>query len=129
MKSLLFSRIITAIFALAFTTSAFCASAMHKADFQLSEATQVNGNQLPAGEYTAKWQGSGPSVQVSITQGKKVIATVPAQVVELSKPANDTQAEVKNSGNGDRTLTVLRFSGKKYSLALGTGSGKAESTN
>jgi len=118
MKFSLFPRIITAMLALAFTTSAFCASETHKADFQLSEAAQVNGQLLPAGEYTARWEGSGPSVQVSIMQGKTVIVTVPAQVVALNQAANDTQAEIKNSENGDRTLTALRFSGKTYSLTL-----------
>lgn len=126
MKSRLFFKIIFAMFALALTTGAFAANDVHKSNFQISASTQVNGKEIPAGEYTAKWEGSGPSVQVSIMKGKDVLATVPAQVVTLSEPARDSHAEIKNSSNGDRELTGLQFSGKKYSLELGTESAKAQ---
>jgi hypothetical protein len=126
MKSSLFSKIIFATLALALTTAAFAASDSHKSDFQISAPTQVNGTEIPAGEYTAKWEGSGPNVQVSITQGRKVVATVPAQVVALDQPATDTHAEIKNSSNGDRELTALQFAGKRYTLQMGTESAKAQ---
>lgn len=126
MKSSLFFKIIFATLLLAFTTGAFAANDVHKSSFEISAPTQVNGKQIPAGEYTAKWEGSGPNVQLSIMKGKEVVATAPAQVVELSQPARDTQAEIKNSSNGDRELTGLQFSGKKYSLQLGTESAKSQ---
>ena len=127
MKSTLFSRIIFATLVLAFTTSAFAASDSHKSSFQLSAATQVNGTTLPAGEYTAQWEGSGPTAQVNIMQGKKVLATTPAQVIALDSKASDTQAEVFNGTNGERELKALQFAGKKVSLQLGTESAKAQS--
>lgn len=133
MKSPLFSRIIFATLALALTSSAFAASDSHKSSFEIGAATQVNGTTLPAGEYTAQWEGSGPAVQVNIMQGKKVVATVPAQVVSLDTKARDTHAEVLNGANGERELKVLQFAGKKVSLQLGTESAtarsKAASTN
>jgi hypothetical protein len=127
MKSTLFSRIIFATLVLAFTTSAFAASDSHKSSFQLSAATQVNGTTLPAGEYTAQWEGAGPTAQVNIMQGKKVVATAPAQVIALDSKASDTQAEVFNGTNGERELKALQFAGKKVSLQLGTESAKAQS--
>ena len=127
MKSTLFSRIIFATLVLAFTTSAFAASDSHKSSFQLSAATQVNGTTLPAGEYTAQWEGTGPTALVSIMQGKKVVASAPAQVIALESKASDTQAEVFNGTNGVRELKVLQFAGKKVSLQLGTESAKAQS--
>ena len=127
MKSMLFSRIIFATLVLAFTTSAFAASDSHKSSFQLSAATQVNGTTLPAGEYTAQWEGQGPTAQVNIMQGKKVVATAPAQVIALDSKASDTQAEVFNGTNGERELKALQFAGKKVSLQLGTESAKAQS--
>ncbi|MCU1334040.1 MAG: hypothetical protein JWM08_3032 [Candidatus Angelobacter sp.] len=126
MKSSLFSQIIFATLALALTTSAFAASDSHKSSFEISAATQVNGTTIPAGEYTAKWEGSGPTVQVSIMQGRKVLATAPAEIVTLDRAASDTQAEVRNGSNGERELTALQFSGKKVSLQLGTQSAKAQ---
>ena len=126
MKS--FSKVMFAILALALTTSVFAASSdSHKSNFEISAATQVNGTELPAGDYTARWEGSGPTVQVSIMQGKKVVATVPAEVVVLDRPASNTQAEITSNSNGDRELTSLKFSGKKFSLELGTESAKAQS--
>jgi hypothetical protein len=128
MKSSLFFKVMFATLALALTASVFAASSdSHKSNFEISAATQVNGTELPAGDYTAKWEGSGPTVQVSIMQGKKVVATVPAQVVALDRPASNTQAEIKSNSNGDRELTSLQFSGKKFSLELGTESAKAQS--
>ena len=127
MKSSLFFKIIFATLAVALTTGAFAANDVHKSNFEISAPTQVNGKQIPAGEYTAKWEGSGPTVQVNIMKGKNVVATVPAQIVELSAPAPDTHAEIKNSTNGDRELVGLQFSGKKYALELGTEAARAQS--
>ena len=127
MKSTLFSRIIFATLVLAVTTSAFAVSDSHKSSFQLSAATQVNGTTLPAGDYTAQWDGSGPTAQVKIMQGKKVLATAPAQVIALDSKSSDTQAEVFNGTNGERELKALQFAGKKVSLQLGTESAKAQS--
>jgi len=134
MKSSLYSRIVLSLLALALAGSAFAGSGSHKESFQIGAPTQVNGKQLPAGDYEARWEGSGPTVQVNITQGKKVIATVPAALVDLEKPAYASESEIKNSSNGDRELSVLRFSGRKYSLELGAeavakAQGKTASTN
>src|SRR5947209_919534 len=104
MESSLFSKIIFATLAFTLTTGAFAASNSHKSNFEISTPAQINGTQIPAGEYTAKWEGSGPIVQVSLMQGKKVVATVPAQVIQLDKAAGDTQAELKSGSNGDREL-------------------------
>ena len=126
MKSSLFFKIIVASLALMLTASAFAGSGSHKDSFAISATTTVNGQQLQAGEYEARWEGKGPTVQVSIIQGKKVLATVPAQLVELDRASLDTRAVIKSGANGDRELTALRFSGKTYSLTLGTESVKAE---
>jgi len=103
---------------LALATSAFAANDTHKGNFQISSPTQVNGKQLPPGDYVAKWEGSGPTVQVDIVRNGKVLTTVPAQLVNLDQKASDDAAEVQNGANGSRELSVLRFSGKKYSLEL-----------
>src|ERR1043165_2056982 len=133
MKSSFFSRMITVLLALMLAGSAFAANGSHKESFQISAPTQVNGKELPAGDYEARWDGSGPSVQANITQGKKVVATVPAQVVNLDQASYSSEAEIKNSSTGGRELTALRFSGKKYALDLGRESagskGKTDSAN
>ena len=118
MKSSLFSKIMMMVFALALATSAFAANDTHKGNFQIGSTTQVNGKQLPAGDYVARWEGTGPSVRVDIISNGKVLMTVPAQLVNLDQKAPEDAAEVQNGASGSRELSILRFSGKKYSLTL-----------
>src|SRR5258708_26700412 len=99
MKSSLFSKIIFASLALVLAGSAFAANAAHKENFQLSAPTLVNGTELPAGDYQARWDGSGPSVQGRITQGKKMISTLPAQGVEVVQAPSGHETETKNNSN------------------------------
>ena len=89
MKFSLFSRIMFATLVLAFTTSVFAANDSHKSNFEISAATQVNGTTLPAGRLHSQMGRLRPTVQVSIMQGKKVVATASAEVVALDrKPAS-----------------------------------------
>ncbi len=112
-------KVVTVLVALQLATGAFAASDTHKGTLQVIDPVQVNGKQLPAGQYDLKWEGNGPNVQVSIERGKKVLATVPAHVVDLQeKPSTDTIVVNKND-DGSRALTQIRFGGKKYALAIG----------
>jgi hypothetical protein len=104
--------------ALLLTSSAFAAS---KANFTLNSDASVNGTKLKAGDYKLEWDGSGPNVEVSILKGKKVVAKVPAKVVDLEKASTNDAAVLKQNG-GDSTLAGVRFQGKKYALELGEAS-------
>lgn len=118
-------KLMLLLFALALSTAAF---AGEKGNFQISDAVQVNGTTLPAGDYVARWDGAGPAVQVNITRNGKTVATVPAKLVQLDQKAAQDSAEVQNLAGGRRELTTLQFSGKKYSLQLSSSTtAKAES--
>ncbi len=119
MKSTQFFKLLLVCFAVALATSAFAASNVQKGNFQISGPVQVNGTELPAGEYVAKWEGTGENVKVDISRNGKVLATVPAKVVELGQKASEDAAEVVTA-NGKRELSALRFSGKKVQLQLGS---------
>jgi type 1 glutamine amidotransferase len=108
------------------TVSAFAAGA-HKGSFQLIESAQISGKELPAGEYTATWDGEGNNVNVSFVRGGKVIATAKANIVSLEKKSSENAVEVKTSSSGTRALTALRFGGQKYKLDL-TGANEASSS-
>jgi hypothetical protein len=105
--------------ALLFVSTAFAAT---KASLQLSNPVLVNGTQLKPGEYNLQWEGSGPNVELSIMQGKKVLAKVPAHVVDLDTPSNYDAAVTKKNDSGPNSLAGLRFQGKKFSLELGEAS-------
>lgn len=111
--------------ALLLATSAFAAN---KGSLSVQEPITVNGTQLKPGDYKVEWQGNGPSVEISISQGKKVIAKVPAHVVNLDSPSQNDAAVVKNNGDGTKSLSEVRLSGKKFALALGEEAAKADAT-
>ncbi|HEV2730045.1 MAG TPA: hypothetical protein VGV15_08435 [Terriglobales bacterium] len=111
--------------ALLLATSAF---ASKKGSLQLSQAVNVNGKQLPAGDYTVKWHGSGTNVQASIMKGKNVVATVPARLVDLDRTPGSDASVITGNADGSRSLTQIRFSGKKSALTIGEEAAKAESS-
>src|SRR6202140_5786796 len=67
------------------------AFASNKGTLKVHETLEVNGQQLPAGEYQLRWDGTGSNVEVSFMRGKKEIAKTSAKLVNLDKaPANDS---------------------------------------
>ena len=120
MKSSQSLKILILLLVVTLAGSVFAADTT-KANFQISAPAQVGNTTLPAGDYTAKWSGSGPTVQVSIVRNGKTLATVPAKLVPLEQKSAVDSAEVQNGAGGRRDLTALRFSGKKYSLELSGG--------
>ncbi|MFZ0770129.1 MAG: hypothetical protein WCA49_01400 [Candidatus Sulfotelmatobacter sp.] len=102
--------------ALLLASSAFAAT---KGSLQLTDPVTVNGTQLKAGAYKVQWEGSGPNVELSILQGKNVVAKVPAHVIELQTPSVNDAAVTRLNGGGPSTLAGIRFQGKKTALELG----------
>jgi len=90
-----------------------------KASLQLNNPVTVNGTTLKPGDYKFQWEGSGPNVELSILQGKKVLAKTSAHVVELQKPAYQDAAVTTKNDSGPNSLAGLRFQGKKFALELG----------
>src|ERR1700736_4303950 len=105
--------------ALLLASSALAAT---KANLVLQSTTTINGAKLKPGDYKLEWDGSGPNVEVSIVQGKKVLAKVPAKVVDLNLAPANNAAIVKMNGDGTSTLSGARFQGKKFALELGESS-------
>jgi len=124
MKFATVSKTLVMGLALLLASSAFAAT---KASLELKHPTTVNGTQLKPGEYKLQWDGTGPNVEVSFVQGKNVVTKVPAKLVELSMPAQNTAAVVLKNDDGSNTLSAVRFEGKKYSLELGAASDGAQS--
>ena len=94
------------------------AFASNKGSLNVQEAVQVSGQQLPAGEYQIRWDGSGSEVQLSFMQGKKEVAKTSAKVVELQEKSPYDSAVIDHS-NGGAAVSQVRFAGKKFALAIG----------
>jgi len=58
------------------------ASANMKAKIQIYQTVHIGSTQLAPGEYKMTWTESGSSAEVTFWQGKKAVATVPAQVTQ-----------------------------------------------
>ena len=101
--------------AMLLASTAFAAT---KASLQLSNPTLVNGTTLKPGDYRIQWEGTGPNVELSILQGKNVLAKVSAHVVELQTPASYDAAVTHQNASGPNTLAGVRFRGKKTALEL-----------
>jgi hypothetical protein len=112
------SKIMMLSLALLLATSAFAGNT-HKGSVQFFNPVQVSGKQLAAGVYQVKWEGSGSNVEMSILQSGRVLATAPAQVIELNQKPNADAALINNNADGSRSISEIRFAGKKYALALG----------
>jgi hypothetical protein len=117
MKTQKFAKSAVLGLALLMAASAF---AINKGSLDLMDPVTVNGKQIKAGEYSVQWDGTGSSVQLSLLQGKKVVATTPAQIINLDQSPNNSSAIIKNNADGSRTLAEIRFGGKKFALAIGT---------
>jgi hypothetical protein len=111
--------------ALLLATSAFAAN---KGSLSVQEPLMVNGTRLAAGDYKVEWEGTGPNVELSITQGKKVIAKVPAHMVDLGTASPSDAAVVKNNGDGVRSLSEVRLGGKKFAFSIGEEAAKADAS-
>jgi hypothetical protein len=94
------------------------AFASNKGTLRVHETLEVKGQQLAAGEYQVRWDGTGSNVEVSFMQGKKEIAKTSARLVNLDK-ASDNDAALVDHSSGKAIVTEVRFAGKKYALALG----------
>jgi hypothetical protein len=105
--------------ALLLATSAFAAN---KASMQVQSPLTINGATLKPGEYKVEWNGSGSNVELSITQGKKVLAKLPAHVVDLQATSNSDATVIRRNDDGTNSLTGLRFGGKKFALEVGEAS-------
>ena len=119
MKFATVSKTLVVGLALTLACSAFAAS---KANLTLNNPTSINGTQLKAGDYKLEWDGSGPNVELSIMQGKKVVTKVPAKIVDLGKASSNDSALLHQNDDGSTTLAGVRFQGKKYALELGESS-------
>jgi hypothetical protein len=82
--------------------------------FTLHDSVQIGSTQLKAGDYKAAWDGTG-DVQVKILQGKNVVATVPAKLVDKT---DSQDSVIVGNANSARNLEEIDFGGLKKALVF-----------
>jgi len=103
---------------LVFSSGAFAGDAS-KGKLHLQNKTIVDGKPLDAGNYTVEWSGAGPTVEVTLLQGKQTVAMFSAHIMEQPKPNNSDAYSSAPEPDGSRRLTVIYISGKRTNLELG----------
>lgn len=117
-KSVLLSTIVLV------ASSTFAAS---KGPLDLQHDTNVAGKALQTGKYTLSWEGTGDQVELKIYKGKNLVMSVPASVIQLSSSPENDSAVVSQGNDGTRSLSQIRFSGKKFALQIGSSGGASGS--
>jgi hypothetical protein len=118
MKFATVSKSLVMSLALLLASSAFAAT---QARLELDNPVTLNGTTLKPGDYKLQWDGSGPNVELSFVQGKKVVATASAHLVDLSSPAENDAAITMKSDSGPNSLTGVRLHGKKFAFDFSQG--------
>lgn len=93
-----------------------------KGQLKVAETVTVGGTQLRSGTYQLEWTGSGSNVELSISNGRKTVAKVPAQLVSLEKAGAGDGYSTNTEPSGTKTLTGVFFKGKKYGVSIGEAS-------
>jgi hypothetical protein len=93
-------------------------AAANKGSLQLQHPTNVAGKQLASGTYSLRWDGTGDQVDLKIYSGKNVVASVPARMVKMDRPAANNSAVLNTNADGSYTLSQVRFGHKDYALEI-----------
>jgi hypothetical protein len=96
-------------------TDAFAAN---KGTLHVSSPEIVAGERLAAGDYTVRWDGTGPSIQFRIMQGAKVVVSAPARIVALDTASPSDSVVVDVEADGSRRVSQMWFSGQKLALQI-----------
>jgi hypothetical protein len=85
--------------------------AAHKnsASVTFAETVTVNGTRVPPGNYRVEWQATGATVEASILQGKQVVASAPATLVN-AKTNYDGAVETTEGPNNSKILQAIDWS-------------------
>jgi hypothetical protein len=109
--------------------SAAIAGELSKATIHLDQRVSVEGKTLDSGKYTAQWDGTGPTVQVTLLRGKNPVATFQAHL--NNEPAGNPQDAIGTtaSPDGSRALAAIYPGGKRFSLQLESNSAEQQSNS
>ena len=113
MKSMKYVALL-ALVASSLSVGAF-AKDKNEGKFTLNDPVQLGSTQLKAGDYKAVWEGTGAEVQVKILQGKNVVATAPAKLVDNASSQDSVSL---GTANGTKTLLEIDFRGARKALVF-----------
>jgi hypothetical protein len=103
-------------------TDAFAAN---KGTLHVSSPEIVAGERLAVGDYTVRWDDTGPNIQFRIMQRAKVLVSAPARIVALDSASTSDSVVVDVEADGSRRVSQIFFAGQKLALQIEEGSSSA----
>lgn len=113
MKFVKYSALL-ALVAFSLSLAAF-AKDKNEGKFTLNDPAQIGSTQLKAGSYKATWEGSGSDVQVKILQGKDVVATTSAKLVDSPQGVDSVTL---GTAGPTKTVEEIDFGGQHKALVF-----------
>jgi hypothetical protein len=95
--------------------SAFAKNA-NSGNFTLSDSARIGSASLAPGTYKAEWTGTANNVKVNILEHGKTVATVDAQLHDLTAPAQYDAVTLKDVGNNMKAVDMIQFNKHSESL-------------
>jgi len=92
--------------------AAWAAAKSHSVEVSLAVPTAVSGTMIPAGDYHFRWTGDTPKVDVTVMDGRKVVAKASATVQERTEAVNDEEVLARKAASGSQVLEEVRLPGK-----------------
>jgi len=119
MKSLKFGAL-ALVAAVVLSMGAFAKDKKDKNEgkFTLADSAQIGSTQLKPGDYKAEWDGTGSDVQVKILQGKNVVATTSAKLVDKQDASDSVTLGGTNSAT--KTVDEIDFGHSHKALVFGS---------
>jgi len=100
--------------------SAAPALAAHR-EVRLSHDVKLQGNVIPAGEYTLQWKDEGaPGIEVKVLSGRNVVARATGTKVVLDKAALHDAVVFHLDGEGGRELSRIVSAGRRDAIRFET---------
>jgi hypothetical protein len=88
----------------------------------ITSAVTLNGKSIPEGEYKVSVADDG---QVTIAQGKKILATAQGKLVERDAKASTNTFVTNKQSDGSYKLTEINFAGQKTAVVFAESDSKA----
>ena len=100
--------------------SAAPALAAHR-EVRLSHDVKLQGNVIPAGEYTLQWKDEGaPGIEVKVLSGRNVVARATGTKVVLDKAALQDAIVFQLDGEGGREFSRIVSAGRRDAIKFDT---------
>ena|SRR5579884_2750843 len=116
MRAIKYLALITAA-TVVFSLGAF-AKDFHSGKFELTQPARIGSTLLPAGHYTAEWNGSNHAVSVDVLSHGKTVATAQGHIKELPTKSPYNAVSTRTRNDHSQQVDEIDFDNHSEALVL-----------